>query len=186
MASLEPGASGAALTLPVGEGDHVRGADSARVTLLEYGDFECERCGRAYPMVKQLQREFGEGLRFVFRSFPITSSHPHAQHAAEAAEWAATLGAFWPMHDALYENQGALADAEILARAVALGLPAASLAQAWAAHAFIPRVKRDFLSGIASGVNGTPAFFIDGFRHLGPWDVDDLRRALERALQRSG
>jgi protein-disulfide isomerase len=175
------------LTLPVGPRDHAQGPDEAPVTLLEYGDFECPQCGRAYPIVKQLQSLFGARLRFVFRHFPLTSSHPHAQRAAEAAEWAVTHGAFWPMHDALFTNQKALGESHILERVPELGLEAESLRRAWAQHTFIPRVKEDFLGGIASGVGGTPAFFVNGARHPGAWDLETLGRALDdAAAQRSG
>jgi protein-disulfide isomerase len=176
------------LTQPVGPRDHTAGPDTAPVTLLEYGDFECPQCGRAYPIVKQLQTLFGAQLRFVFRHFPLTNSHPHAQRAAEAAEWAAAHGAFWPMHDALFTHQKALGDDPILALAPPLGLDPASLRGAWAQHSFIPRVKEDFLSGIASGVVGTPAFFINGVRHREPWDLETLGRALQSQVdsQRSG
>src|SRR5262245_29151112 len=98
------------LTLPVGNRDHIQGGEDALVTLVEYGDYECPYCGRAYPIVKRLQEELGSRLRFVFRNFPLGESHPHAQHAAEAAEAAATQGRFWQMHDLLFEHQGALED----------------------------------------------------------------------------
>jgi protein-disulfide isomerase len=175
------------LTLPVGPRDHAQGPDEAPVTLLEYGDFECPQCGLAFPIVKELQRIFGARLRFVFRHFPLTSSHAHAQRAAETAEWAAAQQLFWPMHDDLYTHQGALGDRAIGERVAAMGLDAASLRQAWAAHTFIPRVKEDFLGGIASGVGGTPAFFVNGARHPGAWDLETLGRALDdAAAQRSG
>jgi formate-nitrite transporter family protein len=169
------------LTLPAGERDHTRGADDAPVTLLEYGDFECPQCVRAFPIIGRIQQAFAGRLRFVFRHFPLTNSHPQAQHAAEAAEWAATRGAFWEMHDALYTASPALADEQILQRAAALRLPAAELRTAWASHTFIPRVKEDFRSGLDSGVTGTPAFFINGVRHDGLWDEDSLTIALDRA-----
>ena len=124
---------------------------------------------------------------FAFRHFPLTSSHPHAQRAAEAAEWAATHGAFWPMHDALFTNQKAVGESHILERvpdlAPELGLEAESLRRAWAQHTFIPRVKEDFLSGIASGVVGTPAFFINGVRHAQAWDLETLGRVKPDLLQ---
>jgi len=180
------------LKLPVGPRDHARGVATAPLTLLEYGDFECPQCARAYPIVVNLQKAFGARLRYVFRHFPLTSSHPHAQHAAEAAEWAAAAygeGAFWRMHDAFYGDPTALADRQILERVRELGpqppsssLPL-SLEQAWAAHTYIPRVKEDFRSGISSGVNGTPAFFINGARHEGLWDEDTLTMALDRAAR---
>ena len=169
------------LTLPVGQRDHALGAASAPLVLLEYGDFECPQCAAAHPVVKQIENTFGDRLRFVFRHFPLTNSHPHAQHAAEAAEWAASFGKFWEMHDALYANNKALSDRHILDRAAALGLPGAKLEQAWAEHTFIPRVKEDFMSGIRSGVTGTPSFFINGVRHEGTWDELTLSHALEAA-----
>jgi protein-disulfide isomerase len=185
MSRSDPaGAPPARLTLPVGARDHLRGSASAPLTLLEYGDFECPQCERAFGILGEVQRRFGDRLRFVFRNFPLTSSHPHAQHAAEAAEWAAAHGAFWQMHDALYADPRALADGQILDRARTLGLPARSLEAAWANHTYIPRVKEDFQSGLASGVTGTPAFFINGVRHQGLWDADSLTIALDSAARR--
>ena len=185
MPIVDPTDPQARLTLAVGARDHVQGPDSAPLTLVEYGDFECPQCGLAYPIVKQIQRAFAGRLRFIFRHFPLTSSHPHAQRAAEAAEWAASQGLFWEMHDALFEDQDSLSDRRILERATLLGLPRSSLEVAWSTHAHIPRVKEDFLSGIESGVNGTPAFFINGFRHVDA-RPDSLGSALEEAAQRSG
>jgi len=140
----------AVLTVPVGPRDHVIGPESAPVTLVEYGDFECPQCGAAQPIIERIRETFGDRLRFVFRHFPLTNSHPNAQHAAEEAEWAATQGAFWPMHDALYGAQKSLSDRRMVELAVALGLPgaAAAVARAWAEHRFIPRVKEDFASGL--------------------------------------
>jgi protein-disulfide isomerase len=169
---------GPQLTVPVGERDHVEGDPSAPLTLLEYGDFECPQCGQAYPIVGELRRRFGARLRFAFRHFPLTNVHPHAQRAAETAEWAGGQQAFWRMHDALYEDQAHLGDAALLARARVLGLGQASLERAWAAYTYVPRIKEDFLGGIRSGVDGTPTFFINGVRHDGPWDLDSLAAAL--------
>src|SRR5256886_4342079 len=98
------------LVLPVGPRDHVQGPANAPVTLVEYGDFECPHCGRAYPIVKRIQRSMGADLRFVYRHFPLTRMHLHAEHAAEMAEAAVQQGKFWPMHDLLFENQDALED----------------------------------------------------------------------------
>jgi protein-disulfide isomerase len=169
---------------PVGPRDHVRGAADAAVTLVEYGDFQCPHCAAAYPVVKELHQQFGPRLRVVFRHFPITSAHPLAQAAAEAAEWAESQGAFWAFHDALYEQQAALSGAHLARLAVELGLDRHMLAQALEQHTFLPRVKQDFLAGIAAGIKGTPAFFIGGVRHDGPWDLGTLGAALERAAAR--
>src|SRR5690348_14925243 len=110
------------LTPPVGQRDHQQGPETAPVTLVEYGDYECPYCGEAYPIVKEIQRRLGERLRFVFRNFPLTQAHPHAEHAAEAAEAASEQGKFWQMHDTLFEHQQALDDAHLAQYALALGL----------------------------------------------------------------
>jgi protein-disulfide isomerase len=107
---------------PVSARDHGRGAENASLTLVEYGDFECPHCGTAYPIVKELHRRFEDRVRFVFRHFPLTNVHPHAQAAAEASEFAATSGAFWQMHDTLYEQQKRLAGGELLTLAAGLAL----------------------------------------------------------------
>src|SRR5580658_92965 len=108
------------LTVPVGPKDHVQGSASAPVTLLEYGDYECPYCGAAYPIVKEVQRRMGSGLRFVFRNFPLGNMHPHAVRAAEAAEVMSALGKFWEMHDLLYEHQSALTEPDLVRYARAL------------------------------------------------------------------
>src|SRR5579862_9077778 len=95
----------ATLTLPVGERDHADGPATAGVTLVEYGDYECPHCGRAYPIVNRVQKRFGKRLRFVFRNFPLSEMHPYAESAAETAEFAGANGKFWDMHDFLFENQ---------------------------------------------------------------------------------
>src|SRR5260370_16931126 len=153
------------LTLPVGKLDHRRGPETATVTLVEYGDYECPYCGKAYPIVKEIERRLGDRLRFVFRNFPLTQSHPHAEHAAEAAEAAAVQGKFWEMHDSLFEHQRALDDAQLVHYAVALHLDMETFERELTAHVHAHRVHEDFLSGVRSGVNGTPTFFINAFRH---------------------
>jgi protein-disulfide isomerase len=156
----------AELTLPVSDKrDHAQGSPDAAVTLVEYGDYECPYCGAAYPIVKEVQARLGERLRFVFRNFPITTSHPHAQRAAEAAEAAAAQGRFWEMHDHLYEHQRHLEDADLHAYAEQLGLDVARFDNELATHAHADRVREDFMSGVRSGVNGTPTFYINGARH---------------------
>src|SRR5689334_15328751 len=106
--SDEESVGGPRLTMPVAEGrDHILGDASAAVTLVEYGDFECPQCGQAYPIVAEVRRALGPRLRYVFRHFPLTNVHPHAQRAAETAEWAASQrpDAFWALHDAFFKDQ---------------------------------------------------------------------------------
>jgi len=178
---MRKGRAVATLTLPVSARDHVRGSERAAVTLVEYGDYECPHCGRAYPIVKRLQERVGAGLRFVFRNFPLRESHPHAEHAAEAAEAAGAQGKFWEMHDRLFERQFALEDRDLAEYATELGLDARRLEADLAAGRYAGRVREDFRSGVTSGVNGTPTFFINGTRHDGAWDFEPLLAALEEA-----
>jgi len=173
---------GAALTLPVTEDrDHIQGPTEAAVTLVEYGDYECPYCGAAYPIIKEVQSRMGERLRFVFRNFPITTSHPHAEQAAETAEAAATQGRFWQMHDLLYENQKRLRDPDLRDYAERLSLDVERFDKELAEHVHAARVREDFMSGVRSGVNGTPTFYINGTRHDDSYDVETMVAALERA-----
>jgi protein-disulfide isomerase len=171
----------ARLTPPVTARDHAQGPPEAPVTLVEYGDFECPHCGRAYPMVKAVQRSLGHNLRFVFRNFPLAKSHEHAEHAAEMAEAAGQHGKFWEMHDLLFEHQEALEDDNLVAYAASLGIDAAGAAAALVEGTFSARVREDFASGAKSGVNGTPTFFINGARYDGLMHPTALLEALVAA-----
>jgi len=167
---------------PVTEHDHTAGPDEAPVTLVEYGDYECPYCGMAYPIVKEIQRKFGDQLRFVFRNFPLKEAHPHALHAAEAAESAGAQGKFWEMHDAIFEHQHALEDKHLVAYAEAIGIDPDRVADDLSNGTYVKRVREDFRSGVRSGVNGTPTFFINGERYNGPWaDPFQFARALQDA-----
>jgi protein-disulfide isomerase len=168
----------ARLVLPVDGRDHVRGPADAPATLVEYGDYECTYCGLAHPIVEEVQRRLGRQLRFAFRHFPLAEIHPHAQPAAEAAEAAGAQGRFWEMHDLLYKNQHALDDADLLRYAHALELDLTRFVSELADRTWETRVREDFMSGVRSGVNGTPTFFVNGVRHDGPWDADSLIEAL--------
>jgi protein-disulfide isomerase len=170
------------LTLPVSEDrDHIQGPADAPVTLVQYGDYECPYCGAAYPIIKEVQARMGERLRFVFRNFPIATSHPHAEQAAEAAEAAASQGRFWEMHDLLYENQRRLRDQDLRGYAEQLGLDVELFDKELAEHVHAERVHEDFMSGVRSGVNGTPTFYINGARHDDSYEIQTLLAALERA-----
>ena len=155
------------LVPPVSADDHVTGPDDAPVTLVEYGDFECSYCGMAYPLVNGIRRKLGTQLRFVFRNFPLRESHPHAQHAAEAAEAAAAQGPFWEMHDVMYEHQDALEDADLVRYAKKIGIDELRVARDLETGTYTRRVRDQFRSGVRSGVNGTPTFFINGQRFDG-------------------
>ena len=171
-----------ALTVPVSEDrDHTQGPADAPVTLLEYGDYECPYCGAAYPIIKEVQARMGERLRFAFRNFPISTSHPHAEQAAEAGEAAAAQGRFWQMHDLLYENQRRLGDQDLRGYADSLGLELERFDRELAEHVHAARVREDFMSGVRSGVNGTPTFYVNGARHDESYDVETLIAALDRA-----
>ncbi|MGH7969741.1 MAG: DsbA family protein [Limisphaerales bacterium] len=169
------------LAVPVSRRDHIQGPFDAPLTLLEYGDFECPVCGMAYPVVKAVQKNLRDRLRLVFRHFPLTNVHPHSEHAAEAAEAAGKRSAFWPMHDLLFENQEALEDEDLLEYAAALGLDSAVIVAEIEAGAYARRVREDFMTGVRSGVNGTPTFFINEMRYDGSFDVDSLLAALGEA-----
>jgi len=172
----------ATLALPVTAGrDHIRGPEDAPVTLVEYGDFECPFCGAAHPVVEAVRASMGDDLRFVYRHFPITTVHPHAEPAAEAAEAAGRQGRFWPMHDLLFQHQHRLAPPDLLDRARALELNVDRFVADMNEHVHVGRVREDFLSGVRSGVNGTPTFFVNGVRHNGPIDAAGLLEAVERA-----
>ncbi len=160
--------------------DHIRGSEEGRVTLVEYGDFECPHCGEAEPIVRQLMREFGGELRFVFRHLPLVEVHEHAALAAEAAEAAGAQGKFWEMHDILFAKQNALGLADLRGYAESLGLDLAQFSADLESRRFSLRVRRDLESADVSGVAGTPTFFINGRRHYGAYDIRSLTSALLR------
>lgn len=164
----------------VGPSDHVEGPANAAVTLVEYGDYQCPYCGEAYPIVKQVQKRLGARLQFVFRNFPLVEAHPFATGAAEIAEAAALQDKFWQMHDTLYEHQDALDPESLLAHARHLHLDVAKLKASLGSAAVTERVRSDFMSGVRSGVNGTPSFFVNGERFDGNWtDADEFAATLE-------
>jgi len=171
------------LTLPVSQRDHIQGSDTPAVSLVEYGDYQCSHCGQAHPIVKNIQEIMGSRMRFVFRNFPISTVHPNAQQAAEAAEAAAAQGKFWEMHDFLFEHQDHMEIAALLKYAAKIGLDVKRFKDDLQAHAFAARVREDIDSGVRSGVNGTPTFFINRVRHDGPWDLQSLTTAIVAAAK---
>jgi protein-disulfide isomerase len=147
---------------PVTERDHSTGNIKASITLVEYGDYQCPYCGRAHPLIKRLLKEHGGVVHFVFRNFPLEEIHPMAIAAALAAEAAGEQEKFWEMHDLIFEHQAQLSHQQLLDFAKSLGLDEKRFAHDWKSEAALSRVEADFESGVRSGVNGTPNFFVNG------------------------
>jgi protein-disulfide isomerase len=171
------------LTVPVNIGsDHIRGSVNAPITIVEYGDFECPYTGGAYPVIKELTKQFNEKVYFVYRNFPLNDIHPHAQHAAEAAEAAAAQDKFWQMHDYLFEHQKALDDNHLLEYAQKVGLNIDRFKKEMSEHVYAHLINKSLKSGIDSGVEGTPTFFINGERYEDSWDLDTLTSFLNKSV----
>ncbi|MFT4039541.1 MAG: thioredoxin domain-containing protein [Thermomicrobiales bacterium] len=171
------------LAVPVSAQDWSSGPADAPVTLVEYGDFECPHCGAMEPVVHAVRQHFGDSLRFVFRHFPLSSSHPHAEIAAEAAEAAGAQGAFWPMQDTLLANQQHLTPHDLAQYAGRLGLDVTTFTKALEDHTYQKQVEEDFLGGVRSGVGGTPTFYINGARYDGDYDEAALEKAIQKAAR---
>jgi protein-disulfide isomerase len=163
--------------------DHIRGPNDAPVTLLEYGDYECPYCGQAERVIRELLISFGDDLRYVWRHLPLTDVHPHAQMAAEAAEAAGAQGAFWEMHDTLVQHQDALEPIDLGRYAEQLGLDTERFWDELRRHAHAPRIAQDVAGADASGVSGTPTFFINSRRHPGAYDIETLTEAVRAARE---
>ena len=162
--------------------DHASGPAEAPVTLVEYGNFECIHCGRAYPIIKEVRKLMGHNLRFVFRHFPTVRTHPHALRAAEAAEAAGAQEKFWEMHDELFTHQQALEDHDLSRYARRIGLDAERFARDMAENTFLKQIETDYnLSLFDEHVTGTPTFYINGLRYTGAVDVDILLVAIKQA-----
>jgi protein-disulfide isomerase len=166
---------------PLTERDHTQGPIDAPAELLEYGDYQCPLCKAAVPVVKRIQAEFGPGLRFAFRHFPLIEIHPHAEEAAEAAEAAHAQGQFWPMHDVLFENSPHLDLIRLLRFAMALDLDLERFRRDLWIHRFLPRVLEDSETAVVTGVRGTPTFFMNGVRYERSLDPETMIIALRRA-----
>jgi formate-nitrite transporter family protein len=173
----------AQLTAPLSAEDHVDGPERAELELVMYGDFQCPYCTAAYPIVRRIREQLAGRLLFAFRHFPLRNVHPDAERAAEAAEAAAAQGAFWEMHDRMYESAGALSQEDLIRYANELGLDADRVAAELDSAVHLPRVQRDVDSGLASGVTGTPGFFVGGRLHGGSFDRASLIAALESTAQ---
>ena len=171
------------LRYPVTENDNMQGNLIAPVVLVEYGDYQCPHCGKAYPVVKKLQEEFGDKLNFVFRNFALTKIHPHAFIAAVSTEAAAKQNAFWQMHDMLFENQSKITKYNIIAFAEQLKLDLEQFSKDLENETITEKVENDFMSGMRSGVNATPSFFINGEKLEGPVVYITLKNAINKALE---
>lgn len=169
------------LLLPLQPGDHVEGSPDARYTLVEYGDYECPACGRLFMTIRQLHAQFGGQVRLVFRHYPLSGAHPHAEQAAEAAEAAAAQDRFWEMHDLLFEHQDALRTKDLYKYAEQLGLDSGRFRRELKERTYEERVREDFRRGVANGVYGTPGLFINGIRHNGGLDLDSILIKLKQA-----
>ncbi len=170
----------ASLKPPLGERDHVQGPPDAPIELVEYGDYECPHCGKAALVVLQLQQEFGDRMKFAFRHFPLAKMHPHARKAAMTAEAAGKQGKFWEMHELLFKNAAALDTQHLLEYAVQLGLDADAVESEINSDEFAARIQQDVASGVRSGVNGTPTFFVNGTRINGGYAIETLREAMQQ------
>jgi formate-nitrite transporter family protein len=171
------------LTPPISVEDHVDGPGRAELELVMYGDFQCPYCTAAFPIVSRIRDQLAGRLLFAFRHFPLREIHPDAERAAQAAEAAAAQGAFWQMHDRMYESRGALGREDLIGYATELGLDDARFTEELDLEVHAPRVQRDVDSGIASGVPGTPTFFVGGRLHTGSFDAASLTAALEATAQ---
>lgn len=172
----------AILKVQVSSDDHIQGTKNAPIVLVEYGDYQCPYCGMAYPVVKMIQKHFGKQLLFVFRNFPLSEAHPLSEPAAETAEFAAEYDKFWQMHDLLYENQARFSIPFLLELGETLGLSSQALDQTIADRQYEAKIKKDFLSGVRSGVKGAPTFFVNGQRYNGPVEFNEFVSAIESVL----
>ena len=172
---------------PVSERDHSQGPATAAVTLVQYGDYECPYTRQSTTIVRAIQQQLGDKLqlRFVYRNFPLTEIHPHALHAAFAAEAAAAQGKFWQMHDYIFHHQHTLEDSDLEQFAEAVGLDMQKYARALADQRSLARIEQDVEGGERSGVQGTPTFFINGVLYRGSWEQDALLAALQAASRTS-
>ncbi len=171
------------LAVPVSERDNSQGPATAAVTLVQYGDYECPYTRQSTTVVRAIQQQLGDQLRFVYRNFPLTEIHPHSLHAALAAEAAALQGKFWEMHDYIFHHQHTLEDSDLEQFAAAVGLERQQFALDVTQQRSLPHIEEDVESGERSGVQGTPTFFINGVMYRNSWKQDALLPALEAAIQ---
>jgi len=165
------------------EKDHIQGNFNAAIELVEYGDYQCPYCGQAYPIVRKIQEDFGNDLKFSFRNFPLSKIHPQAKMAAVATEAAALQGKFWEMHHIVFENQRRIHETALMEYAQRIGLNISQFEKDLQNYSLVEKVENDFESGLRSGVNATPTFFIDGKKYNGNWEVNNLESFIKRELE---
>ena len=165
--------------LQINEKDHVKGKEDSPITFVEYGDFECPYCRAAYPIVNKILKAKGKEIKFVFRNFPLSESHPHAFRSACAVEAASKQGKFWDMYELLFETNKDLVDNTLLTYAKKINLDVDQFTKCLESPDTAKTVKDQFMGGVRIGVNATPTFFINGVRYDGAHDFDSLMEALE-------
>ncbi len=164
----------------------MHGNPAAAIELVEYGDYQCPYCGRAYPIVKVIQQQLGDNLKFVFRNFPLTKIHPMAKIASVATEAAGLQGKFWEMHDIVFENQRRLYKRALLEYAQTIDLQLERFEFDLDNAELAKKVEADFESGLRSGVNATPTFFVNGEKFTGNWSDDEFVIFIEMQLEKAG
>jgi len=167
---------------PVSDKDHMQGNKHAAIELVEYGDYQCPYCGQAYPIIKAIQDAFATHLKFIFRNFPLSEIHPQAKIAAVASEAAGKQGKFWEMHDIIFENQNRIHSSDLIGYARLIGLDAKQFENDLTSDELAEKVEADFESGLRSGVNGTPTFFINGEKYNESWDEYTLETYLKSKI----
>jgi protein-disulfide isomerase len=175
------------LVVSPSEQDHRQGSLNARVVLVQYGDYQCPRCGELHTSIMAIQRQFEttlfgrEALCFVFRHFPQPQLHPQAQKAAAAAEAAAVQGQFWQMHELLLKHQQELGDGDLAEYADKLGLDVTQFIRDIAQKVYVDHINQDIISGMDSGVVSAPALFINGARYTDALELKPLLVAIAEA-----
>lgn len=167
---------------PVSDSDHCRGPLNAPLTLIEYGDYECPFCVKAFPVIEKVRARLGDKLCFVYRHVPRSRGANFAKQAAEAAEFAASQGRFWEMHEALFTHPDWREVEQLLSAAKSIGLDVEACKQALADRTFAGRVREITVASVQSGIIGTPTLFINGVRYEDRMEEEPLASALEAAL----
>ena len=171
------------VSISVGPDDHSRGPLDAKLTVVEYGDYQCPYCGQAHPIVERMRTAFADSMRLIFRNLPLVDVHPHAEAAAEIAEAVGEQGKFWEIHDTIYENQHDLSDAALLGYVEQVGADVDKVKSDIADGGPRQRVEADFEGAIRSGANGTPTFFVNGLRYDGSWLYEPFFEYLTQVLE---